>query len=189
MELGIVQGAGLTLPLTVEGQRQAAVLAKALADKQPDRIFASTARRAMQTAEYICAIHPTVPYVELAVFNERSKGEAEGLRHEEFAQRYPEIILAWARGEDPRPAGGESIMDVFRRVIPILGEHKNTYPDQTLMYIIHGNVIKVLLAHILDQDPIVLQNRLTQDYCAVNIVEYDSEKQSWRVHCINQTFN
>jgi len=188
-ELGIVQGVGLRVPLTPEGHRQAKTLAQALAKIGPDRIFASTALRATKTAEALRSVYPDVFYSELASLNERSKGKGEGLIHEEFARQFPHVLEAWSRGEDPRLPDGESIADLHRRVVPVLEEHLKKHSGQVLLYVVHGNVIRVLLAHILGVDPVRFQRQIAQDYCAVNIVEYDEEQRRWHLQCINQTFS
>ncbi len=183
---GIVQGAGLHIPLTAEGRAQAERLAERLREVRIDRMYASTALRARETAAAIRGVHPDVPYEELAALGERSKGELEGMAYADAAARYPEIHAAWNRGEDPRPPGGEDFVDVQRRTAPILERHVRAAGEATLLYVIHGNVIRTLLGHMLGV-PASDCARIAQDHCAVNIGVFDHGRGSWRVECVNRT--
>ncbi|MDO8618056.1 MAG: histidine phosphatase family protein [Candidatus Uhrbacteria bacterium] len=183
---GIVQGQGLLIPMTPEGHKQAAILAETLKPLNFTAIFSSQAKRVMETAEAIRQYHHEIPYQELAEFNERSKGEAEGITQEEFRARYPDMMAAWAKEIDARPVGGENYEDVHDRVVPMIEQHVQEYdPGSTLLYVGHGNVFRVILGHMLDI-PFRYRSRIVQDYCAINVVEYDHEKKRWRIVCINR---
>ena len=186
-ERGIVQGRGLAVPLTREGEAQSRKLAAGLKIENLDRIFSSTALRARKTAEPIRTFYPHLPYEEISELNERSKGAAEGINQEEFARRYPQVIEAWAKGFDPRPAGGESLADVYNRAVPIIENHKTQYGGKTLLYVTHGNVIRLLLVHMLGLSPALVQDRIFLDYCGVSLAEYDHEKSRWYILYVNKT--
>jgi broad specificity phosphatase PhoE len=187
-ELGIVQGEGLTVPLTVEGKKQAEIVAKKLKDFSFDRIFSGTSLRALETAKSIKSFHPQVPFFEEPKLNERSKGVGEGMLREEFNKKYPQIVKQWQEGVDARPEGGESFEDVQKRTVPVIEKHLNQDPsDSTLLYVTHGNVIRVLLGYMLEI-PFSLRSQIHQDYCALNSVFYDHEKKKWEIEYINRVF-
>lgn len=181
---GIVQGAGLSVPLSGRGRQQALALAERLRSEKFDAIFSSQALRAIDTAKPIREIFPGLPYEERAELNERSKGEAEGMKKEDFEKKYPAVIAAWEREEDPRPADGESFADVEKRAMVIVNRHAVEFAGKRLLYVFHGNTIRVILGAILGA-PANLRHRIAQDYCALNIVEYDSEDRRWRVLKMN----
>lgn len=180
----IVQGRGLGIELSPEGETQAEALGERLKSATFDRIFASTARRAIDTASCIRKYHPDISYMELEKLNERSKGEAEGMTNTAFKETHPQIIEDWSKDIDVRPPGGESFGDVEGRVVPLIEEHLKEYEGQTILYVFHGNVIRVLLGHFLDV-PINLRYRIKQSYCAYNKVAYDHDAKRWSVECMN----
>ncbi|MBI2627898.1 MAG: histidine phosphatase family protein [Candidatus Niyogibacteria bacterium] len=182
--LNIVQGRGLLIPLTEKGAEQARNVAKALKNLMFDRIFTSTALRAVHTAAAIRKYHPT-PYEEIFELNELSKGNAEGMSIDNFAKRYPEIIEQWSRGVDVRSDGGENFSDVEARVIPVLERHLIEHAGKNLLYVIHGNVIRVIIGYILGV-PYGRRARIQQDYCALTALEYDNSTKRWLVKFINQ---
>lgn len=186
IELGVVQGRGIDIPLTLEGERQALALAERLRHERFDRIFASTARRSIQTVESVRAYHADTPYEELPDLLERSKGIAEGVPRDQFRERWPNIQAEWDREEDARPPEGEAFSDVHSRVVPVLEKHVADFAGETLLYVLHGNVNRVLLGHMM-HIPHRYQSRIEQGYCAINIAEYDHKRERWLVKCANHS--
>ncbi|MBI1975625.1 MAG: histidine phosphatase family protein [Candidatus Vogelbacteria bacterium] len=186
-DLGIVQGVGLDVPLTEKGRHQAELLARYLANTRLDRLYASKARRAIDTAAAILKYAPKIPYAELSELNERSKGGTEGMSKDDFALRYPEIIAAWGNEEDMRPPlGGENFEDVSRRVMPVLESHAREYPGGNLAYVIHGNVIRAIIGTILGA-PYGRHPRIGQDYCSINSVRHDPKVRRWVIEYANHS--
>lgn len=182
---GVVQGTGLAVPLSDLGREQARQLAKALKREKFDAIFSSQAVRAIETAKPIRAIFPHLPYSEHAELNERSKGEAEGMTKEEFKETYADVEAAWAKEEDPRIPGGESFVDVEKRVMPFLEKHKIQFAGKKLLYVGHGNVFRVILGAMLGI-PANLRHRVTADYCALSVAEWDEDSGRWKVITVNK---
>src|SRR3989338_613830 len=185
-ERGIVQGEGLTVPLSEQGIKQAEKLGDFLRDHNFDQIFSSTALRAIDTAKAIRKFHADIPYIEIKELNERSKGEAEGMLKSEFNTKYPEILKRWEKEEDARPEGGESYGDVEKRVMPIFDKHLKEFSGEKLLYVTHGNLIKVVLGNILEI-PYGKRARIEQDYFALNSLAFDQEKGRWSIEYINRT--
>ncbi len=185
-ELGVVQGAGLLVPLAEVGREQARALARELSAYPYDLLFASTATRARETAVPIRALRPEVPYAEIADLRERSKGVAEGMPKNDFNKMYPEIGEAWAREEDARPEGGENFEDVEQRVFQVIDSHREEHRGKTLLYVIHGNVIRVIIGAMLSV-PYGKRARIAQDYCAINVAVFDHEKNRWSVEAVNNS--
>lgn len=184
---GIVQGRGLKIPLAAEGKKQARKIAKHLKDFYFDKIFTSQAMRAIDTAKFIRRFHKDAPFVKLVALNERSKGAAEGMKKDDFAKQYPGIIKQWKKEIDARIKGGENFEDVHNRVTPVIEKHLKRYKGRNLLYVIHGNVIRVIIGHVL-RVPFRFRPRLEQDYCAFNIITYNHDTKRWRVECINKVF-
>lgn len=185
-ERNLVQGSGIGVPLSETGKEQARKIALALKDESFIAIYASTAVRATDTAAEIRKYHAETPYEELAILVERSKGDTEGMDRDAFRNAYPEVQAEWDAELDARPPGGENFEDVHARVMPVIERHVLEHgPDTALLYVLHGNVNRVILGHMLGI-PYNLQSRIKQDYCAMNIAEYDHSTRRWSVQVINQ---
>lgn len=184
-ERGIVQGSGLDVPLSEHGKEQVKALKKVIRTLVIDRLFSSTALRAIETVAPFRELFSHVPYEALDVLNERSKGEAEGITKETFVQKYRHVEEAWRREEDPRPPGGESFADVEQRVMPVIQGHVRAHCGETILYVGHGNVFRVIVGAILGV-PVEKRNRIQKDCCSMTVVEYDMDRDRWHVLSLNQ---
>jgi broad specificity phosphatase PhoE len=171
--------------LTAEGKAQAERLAETLLGFRFASIRSSHALRAKETAAPIRARLPGVPYEEVPELVERSKGEAEGMSKIEFDRRYPEILAAWAREEDPRVPGGESYADVEARAWPVIERILETGTGETHLVVGHGNVFRVIVGRMLGM-PYGQRSRIAQDYCAIDVCAYDHDRNRWSVECLNR---
>jgi broad specificity phosphatase PhoE len=185
---GLVQGIGLHYKLVKDGQQQAKTAAKHLKDYHFDAIFTSTAARTVATAEFVHEYHQATPLIKIPELNERSKGKTEGMLRTEFNKKYPDILAQWQREEDARVPGGENYEDVEKRVMPVIDKHLKDYQGKTLLYVMHGNVTRVILGAML-KIPYGLRPRIEQHYCAFNLVSFDHDRQRWQIKFINQVFN
>ena len=70
---------------------------------------------------------------------ERNYGEAEGLENTELDRRFP--------GDTPVP-GREEKHDLVARVMPALLEIAEQYPDQSVIVVSHGGVIRSVLGAV-----------------------------------------
>ena len=183
-ERGLVQGRGESEPLSELGLKQIEQYAQNCTAWHIDKLFSSTSVRASETAKPLLALFPLVPYEEIESLHERSKGDAEGMQKEVFKQTYPEIEAAWEEGQDPCVPNGESIEDVETRVMPILISHKDAYEGQTLVYVIHGNVIRSIVGGIL-KVPFGLRGRIGCDYCSATRLTFDHERNRFEVASVN----
>lgn len=82
--------------------------------KKVDYIFSSPMKRCLETAkQYFKSDYKITIDNNLREIN---YGKAEGLDLKQIKNKFPEIILSWRRGYDPRFPGGENTKDVFNRV-------------------------------------------------------------------------
>jgi uncharacterized phosphatase len=124
------------VPLNDTGRQQANTTARLLARREWDGIFSSPLSRAFETASIISRelgmpLPKTIPAVV-----ERNYGEAEGLDWEEIEAQFP---------GDTFVPGRESRDEVGRRVIPALVELAQQHPEQALIVVSHGGVIRSVL--------------------------------------------
>jgi uncharacterized phosphatase len=127
------------IPLNDTGREQARVTGRLLSTRHWDAIYSSPLSRARETAEIIASEVglPGPTLVDAIV--ERAYGEAEGLADPELAQRFP--------GDTPVP-GRETRHEVAMRVIPALMELAEAHPEQAILVVSHGGVIRSVLGTI-----------------------------------------
>ncbi|HTX86571.1 MAG TPA: histidine phosphatase family protein [Candidatus Nanoarchaeia archaeon] len=78
-------------------------------------------------------------------FTERSVGVYEGLTKEEAREKYPDIYSRnITRQFNDAPLGGETILDVEKRVFVALDKIKHYYQDKKILIITHGFIAKVI---------------------------------------------
>ena len=127
------------IPLNETGRAQAAATGRLLARRDWDAIVASPLGRARETASIIAAeIGLGEPEIVDAIV-ERNYGDAEGLTGTEIDQRYPN------GAEVP---GRETRDEVTSRVIPALVAIAERHPDQAVIVVTHGGVIRSVLTEI-----------------------------------------
>jgi len=141
----------LDIPLNDEGERQARLLATALASEPLDLIVSSDLMRARQTAQAIATLR-AMPLREDPGLRERGYGGFEGLLYSEIEQRYPRQFAAWqARDIDgmlpdaPTPDGvrhGETFRQFFGRATGAILALGAAHPGQTLALVAHGGVLE-----------------------------------------------
>lgn len=140
----------LDIPLNAEGERQAALLAGALAAESIDAVVSSDLMRARQTAQAVARIKG-LPLREDERLRERGYGGFEGLLYSEIEQRFPREFAAWqARDVDARlPAGrnrAETFRDFFARatgaILALAADAATTTPGGTLALVAHGGVLE-----------------------------------------------
>jgi len=183
--LGIYQGRKFDTGLSELGKKQAAGAAEFLKSFSFDKIFTSTLPRARETASYVKKFHPTASYAEFRELEERFIGDAEGMLKSEFGARYPHILAAWHSGMDARPEGGESFEDVHMRAIPLIESHIEENAGSALLYVAHGDVIRIILGSAL-KIPFGLQHSIRQDNCALTGLAFDHSKNRWEVEYVNK---
>jgi broad specificity phosphatase PhoE len=131
-------------PLTDLGRAQAAA---AVASLPPvDAIWSSDLERARATAAII-GDALGLPIKVDARFRERDAGVWTGLTRDEIEAGWPRYLA-----EHRRPAGFEHDRDVLARIIDGLGELHASHPDQTVLVVSHGGVLRALERHCHDVD-------------------------------------
>ena len=136
----------LDIPLNTEGERQAALLAAALAPEGIDTILSSDLARARQTAEAIARERGMKVSTDPAL-RERCYGGFEGLLYSDIAARFPHEFAAW-QGRDvdgvlpPGANQGETFRQFFDRVTGAIVAHAAAHPGKTLALVAHGGVLE-----------------------------------------------
>jgi broad specificity phosphatase PhoE len=125
------------LPLTPEGERQAAALAGALAGRPFAAVFSSPRQRALRTAE-LAGLAVTAVDPDLA---EWDYGGYEGLTTEEIRRSRPDWLL-WTDG----CPDGESPAHIGARADRVLARLRPQIGDGDVALVGHGHALRVLAA-------------------------------------------
>lgn len=142
-------GAGqIDYPLTELGHRQAELAASyLLANEKIDAIYSSDLQRAYNTARPVAeALH--LPIVTDRRLREIDTGSWAGITFSERTRRFPE--LARILKEDyshMRFPDGESISEVYARVVSCICEIAEKHDGQTVLIASHAGAIRTFLAY------------------------------------------
>ncbi len=137
------------LALSEAGRLQAVALASRLRRAGAAAVYASTSRRAVETADPI-ATALGVEVRRLADLCEVDFGALEGLTFEEVEASHPRTWSEWMRNPtEVRFPGGEALDDVARRARRARSQVLAACPGQAAVIVSHGGPLRVLLADAL----------------------------------------
>jgi probable phosphoglycerate mutase len=132
-------------PLNDRGREQARALVARLADTQLDAIYSSDLARARGTAEIVAAAKG-VPVVADAALREIDVGEWSGLTTAEIERRFPGGFRRHLDGGDGWERG-ETHAVMSARIVSATLRLASAHADETVLCVLHGGVIRALLAH------------------------------------------
>ena len=131
--------------ITELGRRQAHEAATRIKLKyHPTLVIASTFARARETGQII-ANELGIPIEYEKEFREMSLGDLAGQPYESIAQDPtfdPQRSWLW------RAPNGESHEDVLKRVAPVLDSVIHKFPDDEIVVVSHGGVMRAVWAHV-----------------------------------------
>lgn len=119
------------------GFEQVKLAAKAIRKDDWDIVLTSPLTRARQTAEILQEHHGFAEVIEERLLIERSFGEAEGLSHDQWKQKYSNL--------DQIP-GGESKTDLLLRSQSLLSRVSESFAGKRVLAVSHGALIRTLIA-------------------------------------------
>lgn len=132
--------------LSETGRRQARALAERLAEEPLDAIYASTAVRAVQTAEPLAARHG-LPIIERSDLLEYDFGSSSYVPVEEAAADDP-MIARWLPWFEPTVPGGE-VERYRRRIAAAMEEIVAAHRSQRVAVVSHTGTINAYLSGLL----------------------------------------
>lgn len=143
-------GSESDIELGARGKVQAEEVAKLISDENPDRLYTSAMRRAIETAAAIAA-HTGLEPIVIPEFHERKMGPLSGQPYSETMHHYEAARAKWMEGDlDATHEGGESYAQVRDRVFPKLTEVFDGGVGETLVVVIHGMVMRVIFSELLE---------------------------------------
>ncbi len=166
-----------TVPLTEEGRAQAGAARDLLEGIVLDRVIASGLPRTMETAALAAPGHVVEAWPELQEIrgDRLSSIPAEELE-DAFVNAFRGIVP-----NEKRFLGGETIGELFDRVIPALDRLLADNTWDTVLLVLHGAVNRAILSHALTGERMFLGHFEQAPGC-VNVLDVGGE---WIVRAVN----
>jgi broad specificity phosphatase PhoE len=144
----VLAGRGGGLGLNELGRRQAQELVGRLAETRIGAIYCSPQQRAQETAAPLAAQRGIAIGTEQA-FDEIDFGEWTGLPFERLREQ-GEAWRLWVEQKSiARPPGGEAFANARRRAVGGVERLLAVHPDETVVVVSHGDILKSILATVL----------------------------------------
>ena len=159
------------VPLSEAGERQAELLARALAREPLAAVYASDLIRARKTAEIIALTHG-LPVQTDARLRELNQGELEGQNMEGLLAYHAELLKNWmADPAHTRMPRGESLLEIQARGWAALTEIVGRHPDRAVAVVAHNLLNVAVISKALELD-LNHFRRLKQHSSALNEIEF-----------------
>ncbi len=141
------------IPLTEKGHREAKAAAEFLREVKWDVAFQSSLVRSHETLSDMENVlgNTGIETVSDAALNERDYGNFDGMHKIEVEEKYGEdLYRKWHRGWDYPIPHGETLKDVYNRVVPyhqseILPRLKD---NKNVLVSAHGNSLRALVKYL-----------------------------------------
>jgi probable phosphoglycerate mutase len=135
--------------LSAVGRGQIQSLGEWMKNVPFDHIYSSDSLRARQTAEAITQYSGDTLQFDQRI-REKNLGVFEGLTSIEARERHPEIYLLFKTGGANYVIDeGESTQQVLYRALEFIEEIRLRHPEQRVVMVTHGGVVRVLMKHTL----------------------------------------
>jgi len=146
------------VPLSAQGEQEAARAGALLTDYHFDVAFTSALQRAQNTLRIMLQEmgREDLPVIANQALNERMYGMLQGLNKAETAERYgDEQVLIWRRSYDVAPPEGESLKDTAARVIPYVTQEilPLLRSGKNVLVAAHGNSLRALVMQLEGMSP------------------------------------
>ena len=159
------------VPLTAQGEAQFGMLQLRLSGKPIAAVYSSDLSRCLEGARVLAKPFELEP-MSLAALRELHIGDWEGMTWQELQDRYPN---EWqARLDDVvnyRVPGGENLLDLAGRVLPVIGEIAARHQGEDVVVVAHGGVNRVVLLDAIAA-PLTSLFHIEQNYGCLNTIDY-----------------
>lgn len=175
--------------LTDTGRRQAELLRDRLrADQETaDVLYASTLPRAQQTARYV-ADATKLPIKDDDQLQELRVGDADGMSNDDWSARWPGLQDSLtARPFQRFATGGESWAEFLVRVGSALISLVDRHPDQRVLAVTHGGVVKASFALAFGLGPTAPRVRINPENTSLTrwLYHFEPGRSQWTLRSFN----
>ena len=167
------------VPLNADGVAQAGAVAEALRGIELDRVITSGLPRTLETASIVAPATEPESWPELREIQGGRLSEipVEALEHE-FVHAFRGVIP-----NESRFLRGESIGELFDRVLPAVERLVADVDWHTVLAVLHGGVNRALLSYALTAERMFL-GRFEQAPACVNVLDV-GDGGEWIVRAVN----
>ena len=158
--------------LSDAGHDQARKLGKRLSHETISAVYSSPMKRTIATATEVANLH-ALEVQTMPELREIAHGRWEGRARADVEREFAEEYARWE--EDPysfAPVGGESGLQVTARALPALLQLVERHAGQRFVVVSHKATIRLLLSSLLGFDPRKYRDRLDQNPCGLNILDF-----------------
>jgi 2,3-bisphosphoglycerate-dependent phosphoglycerate mutase len=147
------------IDLAQEGYDEARKAGEVLVNEKIDRVYVSPLKRTHQTFDavkkacgkddLVCQVSSALTERDYGIHTGKNKWAVKEEIGEEGFQRL-------RRGWDEKVEGGETLKDVFDRVVPYYEENikKDLKEGKNVLVVSHGNTLRALIKHLEDLDEV-----------------------------------
>lgn len=168
-----IQGRGIDAPLNQTGRVQAEALCGFFQSRPVDTISVSSLQRTRQTAEPVASMKKVV-INNFRELDEMDFGEMEGSSVTDTQNQVAVAKEKWEAGQtDFQIKGGESPKQVFDRASTRIEQILNEQTGKNMLFVLHGRLIRILLAGWLYQDIRYMQ-KIHHANGAINVLQYNN---------------
>ncbi len=158
-------------PLSSQGKRQSAKLAKRLKSVDFDQVYSSSKKRALQTARII---FKNERITRVNGLNEVNFGVMEGLTYSRILEKYPDAYKKWLKNPYCNCIPKAEGLDAFgKRIEKAIAKIIKSNKGKTIAVVCHGGTISIFIT-------VILKNKKFWDYipkpASFSIVEYKKDK-------------
>jgi len=169
-------GSRIDPDLSAKGHRQAAAVARWLADTPLDGVYASPMLRVQQTLAPLVERRGVKP-VLIPSLREMDFGDWTGYRWEGIQEHFGVSAFDWLDLIDGAGIpNGESAHQLVHRVQPALLKILHDNPHRKVAIFCHGGIIRVMLAMLLDL-PLTRMAHFNIEYGSISVVELQPDKK------------
>jgi len=141
------------VPLSEEGKMMASEKAQKLAGIKIDEVFTSPLSRNKNTVELVLKNlgQENLSMTINKALDERNYGQLTGLNKDEAKAQYGvEQVQLWRRSWDEAPPEGESLKDVYARVVPFYQEfiEPELKAGKNVLIVASHNSLRALIKHL-----------------------------------------
>jgi len=141
-------------------------------------IYSSPLKRALETATVIANREYRVIIDD--EISELDSGEWDGLDFGIIREKYKDLFIRRQEDMSLAPPGGEEFEDGAMRMSNALRRISRESDKDTIVVIAHSGINRAFLCKVTDT-PYKDNRKLQQEYTSVNIIEYDTETDEFKV--------
>jgi len=176
-----------TVPLNANGRDQASAAGRVFAEQQVrfDRVIVSGLPRTVETAQRVLA--ETGQQVELEIepaWQEIRGGKLRQIPLQDLEAAFLGVFDGIVP-ESTRFLDGETIGELFDRVLPALAALREDSSWDTVLLVLHGGVNRAILSHALTAGGRTFFGHLAQATGCINALDVGSAPRDWVLRAIN----